>query len=112
MKQRQKTLFFFQLIKLKSEEDPEILNWLERKSHKYTSPEMQNEMLQVLALGILRDISRNIQNAVFYSIMADECADISNKEQLVICIRWVDENLATHEDLLVSINSNVLVLTT
>ena len=76
MKQRQKKTNFFQLIKLKSEEDPEILNWLERKSYKYTSPEMQNQML---ALGILRDISRNIQNAVFYSIMADECADISNK---------------------------------
>ena len=36
---------FSQLIKLKSEEDPKILKWLERKSYKYTSPEMQNEML-------------------------------------------------------------------
>ena len=89
---------FFQLIKLKSEDDPEILNWLERQSYKYTPPKMQNEMLHVLALCILWEISHNIQNAVFYSIMADECADISNKEQLVICIRWVDENLAAHED--------------
>lgn len=30
--------------------------------------------------------------------MADEAADISNKEQLVVCIRWVDENFAVHED--------------
>ena len=30
--------------------------------------------------------------------MADETADISNKEQLVVCIRWVDENFAVHED--------------
>ena len=32
--------------------------------------------------------------------MADECADISNEEQLVICFRWVDENLEVHEDFL------------
>jgi bifunctional DNase/RNase len=30
--------------------------------------------------------------------MADETADVSNKEQLVICIRWVDEDLIAHED--------------
>ena len=32
--------------------------------------------------------------------MADETADISNKEQLVTCIHWVDENFVVHEDLL------------
>ena len=30
--------------------------------------------------------------------MADETADVSNKEQLVICIRWVDDDLDIHED--------------
>ena len=30
--------------------------------------------------------------------MADETADVSNKEQLVICIRWVDDGLTAHED--------------
>ena len=30
--------------------------------------------------------------------MADETADVSNKEQLVICIRWVDESFVVHED--------------
>ena len=32
--------------------------------------------------------------------MADKCADVINKEQLVICLRWVDENLQVHEDFL------------
>ena len=40
----------------------------------------------------------NIQNATFFTIMADETADISNNEQLVVCIRWVDENFVVHED--------------
>ena len=30
--------------------------------------------------------------------MADETADVSKKEQLVICIRWVDDSFVMHED--------------
>ncbi len=29
--------------------------------------------------------------------MADETTDISNKEQVILCHRWVDAELATHE---------------
>ena len=51
-----------------------------------------------MALNMLRKIARNIQQAKFYSVMRDETADISNKEQLVLCIRWVDDNLQVHKD--------------
>ena len=47
---------------------------------------------------MLQKIARNIQQAKFYSVMGDETADISNKEQLVLCIRWVDDDLQFHED--------------
>ena len=30
--------------------------------------------------------------------MTDESADISNQEQLVVCIRWVDDDLTAHEE--------------
>ena len=38
----------------------------------------------------------------FFSIICDEYTDISNKikEQLTICIRWVDKELEAHEDFL------------
>ena len=51
-----------------------------------------------MALNMLRKIARNIQQAKFYSVMGDEAADISNKEQLVLCIRQVDDDLQVHED--------------
>ena len=89
---------FYQLLKLRAEGNSEILDWLRRKDDKYTSPVIQNEILEAIALCMLRKISENIQNATFFTIMADETADISNKEQLVVCIRWVDENFAVHED--------------
>ncbi|XP_022796425.1 zinc finger MYM-type protein 1-like [Stylophora pistillata] len=89
---------FYQLLKLRAEENSEILDWLRRKDDKYTSLVIQNEILQAIALCMLRKISENIQNATFFTIMADETADISNKEQLVVCICWVGENFAVHED--------------
>lgn len=55
-------------------------------------------LFQIMALRILREVALNIKNAVLYSIMADESADISNKEQLVICLRWIDENCIAHEE--------------
>ena len=49
--------------------------------------------------------------------MADECTDVSNKEQFVICIRWVDDSLTAHEDVIClynvgTIDANSLFSTT
>ena len=63
---------FHQLLKLRAQENPEIIEWLRKRDDKYTSPAIQNE----------GQISANIQNATFFTIMADETADVSNKEQL------------------------------
>ena len=49
--------------------------------------------------------------------MADECTDVSNKEQFVIFLRWVDADLCDHEDIIglyhvASIDATTLVSTT
>lgn len=75
---------FMQLLFLRASNDPELLLWLERKTNKYTSPDIQNELLKIMALRILRDISAAVQDAKFFTLMADEVADISNKEQVAI----------------------------
>ena len=89
---------FHQLLLLRSEDDPSLKNWMAKSNEKYTSPEIQNEILQIIALGMLRNIAKKLQAAKFFTIMADESADISNKEQLVVCIRWVDDDLTAHEE--------------
>eukprot|EP00112_Aurelia_sp_Birch-Aquarium-sp1_P015994 Seg3588.3 transcript_id=Seg3588.3/GoldUCD/mRNA.D3Y31 product="Zinc finger MYM-type protein 1" protein_id=Seg3588.3/GoldUCD/D3Y31 len=89
---------FYQLLQLRCDEDPSIVEWLQKKTYKFTLADIQNEMLEIMALGILREIAKNIQSAVIYTIMTDESADVSNKEQLVFCIRWVDDELIVHED--------------
>ena len=43
------------------------------------SPSIQNESLKLMGLNILRMADKNVQNdAVCFSIMADECTDIAN----------------------------------
>ena len=90
---------FYRLLVTRGEDDPELLRWIEQKhGRKYISHEMQNEMLKVMALQILREVAARIQRSTFFSIMADETTDMSNREQLVICLRWVDDDLVPHED--------------
>ena len=89
---------FMQLLALQGIDDPMIKQNLEKKTDKYTSPQIQNEILSVLAIQILRDIGNSIRSTPYYSLMADEVTDSSNREQVVICLRWVDENLEPHED--------------
>ena len=49
--------------------------------------------------------------------MRDECTDISNREQFVICIRWVDEQLQPQEEFIglykiddISVNTIVVTI--
>ena len=69
-----------------------------KEPEKYTSPEIQSELVEAIALGMMRQISSNIQNGTFFTIMADKTADVFNKEELVICIRWVEICFETPED--------------
>ena len=87
-----------QLLQLQCVECPELGVWLSKKTNKYTSHDIQNECLKIMALQILKKVCKNIQDSGCYSIMADECTDISNQEQFTICIRSVGEDLQDHED--------------
>ena len=91
---------FLQLFKLWGHDNHDMNNWLEKKGDNYLSPDIQNELIQLMSLSILRSIASSVQDAYYFSLMADECVDASNHEQLVICLRWVDDCLDVHEDLL------------
>ena len=51
-----------------------------------------------MALHILRQVSKDIRDSSCYTIMADKCTDVVNKEQFTICIRWVGQDLQDHKD--------------
>ena len=80
---------FIHLFKLRALDDSELSTWLKRSpgTDRYLSPCIQNEMLEMMSLSILRSIANKLQSADAFAIMADECTDLSNHEQLVICFR-------------------------
>ncbi len=66
---------------------------MQKKTDKYTSAEMQNEILQVMALRMLRKVANNIRDHEFFMIMVDEMTDTANREQVVLVLRHVDSCL-------------------
>ena len=51
-----------------------------------------------MALKIIRKIAVSFQGSDFFTIMADETTDASNKEQVVICMQRVDNNFEAYEE--------------
>ena len=71
---------------------------MSKKTNNYLSHHIQNECLQIMALHILRQVSKDIRDSGCYTIMADECTDVANKEQFTICIRWVGQDFQDRKD--------------
>ena len=89
---------FVQLLKLQAQDDPRIEGWLAKRTDKYTSADIQNEILKLMALQILHVVVSSIRSAPFVTFMMDETTDAFNSEQVVICLRWVDGRLDAHEE--------------
>ena len=50
-------------------------------------------------LSVLRQIVDNIRGN-WYKIMIDETTDLSNTEQMLFCLRYVDDDLLVHEEVI------------
>ena len=89
---------YMQLLKLRGEDDTKVFDWLRKKTDKYTSADMQNEMIRVMAHQALREVTASLHTTPFYTIMADETTDKSNCEQVVLCLCWVSDDFDAHEE--------------
>lgn len=92
---------YSQLRSLCADFDAPLHNWLNRY-HDYCSPEIQNEMLNLMSTTIIRAICQEIrqvqpsQPAVF-SVIVDGTKDISGTEQESVCLRYVSLDLQPME---------------
>lgn len=62
-----------------------------KKNSTYTSPQIQNEILELLANEVLSNITRDIRKAGYFTLIVDSTQDITKKEQLSLSIRFVGE---------------------
>ncbi|XP_014669630.1 PREDICTED: zinc finger MYM-type protein 1-like [Priapulus caudatus] len=58
------------------------------KNAKYTSPEIQNEMILTFAEIIRKEIIQEVKDAGVFSILVDESKDVSKQEQISLVIRY------------------------
>ena len=104
-----------QLLRLLGANDETVLEHLDGKTgYKYTHSDVQNEILNIMATLTLQEMLKVIQDRKFFSIIADEGTDVSNKEQLSFCLRTVDDDLNSFEDFigfhqLENIKSDIIV---
>jgi len=96
---------FYQIILLLSRHSPIMKRWLNDKNMRpyhvtYLGSKSQNEFIELLAEQSRKNIIQEINNSELFSVMADTTPDISLKDQLAICIRYVDQNGVTNERLL------------
>ena len=92
-----------QLFELLNKNDPALLTRLDKESylepgqHEYMHNDIQNELIELMAKQVLAKKLESIRSSKFFGIIADEYTDISNKELLSMCFRWI-KDLRVHED--------------
>lgn len=83
------------MIRLKIDSgDEELKRHIEGKKNStstYMSPQIQNEIINLCGCAVKDLILKDIKKSYVYSILADETADISGREQLSIGVRFFDE---------------------
>ncbi|KAL4091727.1 hypothetical protein QTP88_026374 [Uroleucon formosanum] len=86
---------FRELIKFRIDSGDNVLkNHLEttNKNATYLSPLIQNEIISICNKLNLEHLVANVNKSKSFTILADETTDVSNKEQITLCVRYVDLN--------------------
>ena len=83
---------------LHANDNPGMLDIMRRKTNKYTDHYIQDELIKLFTHSHLCRIATDIKATGYFALDADEVTDCSNKEQVVVCIRLVDDKFEVHED--------------
>jgi hypothetical protein len=84
---------FLELLKLLAEFNPEIAEAIRsaKYNEKYTSPEIQQEILGIYAFKVRKHIREEIGDSKF-SILVDETCDVAKRGQMAVVFRFVDKD--------------------
>lgn len=83
---------FRELIRFRVDSGDQVLQNHLETSHKkatYISSLVQNKIISVYNKLILKNLVDNVNKAKGFTTLADKTTDISNKEQMSLCVRYV-----------------------
>ena len=64
-----------------------------RGNATYISKMAVVELVNALGTWVEESLLKQLHNAPFFSIMADECTEVTTIEELTICCRWVESGV-------------------
>ena len=85
---------FKEILSLVAKHDPVVAEKFFHgpRNTLYTSPRIQNNIINIMANMVRQQICTSVQQAGYYSILADETKDMSKQEQISIVIHYLDGN--------------------
>ncbi|XP_062521172.1 zinc finger MYM-type protein 1-like [Corticium candelabrum] len=92
---RKESSNFEYFLHWQSQFNPTLKSHLEhgKKNACYKSPKIQNELIELAGVEVRDKILEDAHAAKWFSLMADECTDTANVEQMSVCIRFVDDSV-------------------
>lgn len=83
--------YFLAIIMLLASYDPVLQELIKRPegSVKYLSPIIQNELIYILSQRVQQDITAEINQVPFFSVIMDTTQDLSKRDQLSQVYRYV-----------------------
>jgi len=66
--------------------------WLKNRDN-FMSDTIQNEIIELIAHEIQRELVKDAADSTFVGITADGTTDISGKEQFALCMQYLDKYL-------------------
>ena len=86
------TTVYPQLIELQVPNGDQILEQhinMNPLNAKYTSKFSTTMLIEAIDIWLDRKLLSSLESSPFFSILGDECQDISSKEELSICCKWL-----------------------
>ena len=80
---------FLEIINLLSMYDYNVAKRPSVQNANYTSPEVQNDLISIIATCVRRDNVIKLVEAGWFSLLVNETKDLSKTEQLSICLRYL-----------------------
>ena len=92
MKKEDGNFQFF--VDWKSSMDKDLKYHLESapQNAKYLSPQTQNEFIECIDKVVRKSIVTKIAESHYFSVLADETTDSATKEQMALCVRYLDRD--------------------
>ena len=87
-----------QLLKCRAGDIQGLESWI--RDGRYLSHDIVNEILEIMAHQILRELLDRIREAEWFALIADETQDVSRVEKFSISLRWADTEYVVNEDVI------------